>query len=325
MNTGEAKVVAVTGASGYIASWLIKLLLDRGYTVRASVRDPGDAKKSKHLLELDGAEERLNLFKADLLEEGCFDSLVEGCDGVFHTASPVLLSVSDPQAELIDPAVKGTINVLASCAKAPSIKRVVITSSLSSVFVSRKPLTADVALDESWFSDPVYCEEIKNWYALSKTLAEKAAWEFAKENCIDLVVLHPGFVIGPILQPTLNLSMEMILDIAKGVQPLLGPVYRFVDVRDVALAHIKAFEIPSASGRYFLAERAAHVSEVQNILHQHYPTFVPLEICENIKPSGPKFTVSKDKAESLGIGFIPLDVSLKDTIECLREKKLISF
>ncbi|KAK6933850.1 NAD-dependent epimerase/dehydratase [Dillenia turbinata] len=320
MNTGEGKVVAVTGASGYIASWLVKLLLDRGYTVRASVRDPSDPKKSKHLLELelDGAKERLKLFKADLLEEGCFDSLVEGCDAVFHTASPVVLSVSDPKAELIDPAVKGTINVLASCAKAPSIKRVVITSSMASVFVTRKPLTADAVLDESWFSDP-------NWYALSKTLAEKAAWEFAKENSIDLVTLHPGFVIGPILQPTLNLTVGMILDIAKGVQTSIGPVYRFVDVRDVALAHIKAFEIPSASGRYLLVERVAHVSEALNILHQHDPTFVPLEICENSKPSVPTYTASKDKAKSLGIDFIPLDVSLKDTIECLREKKFISF
>ncbi|KAK6933849.1 NAD-dependent epimerase/dehydratase, partial [Dillenia turbinata] len=322
MNTGEGKVVAVTGASGYIASWLVKLLLDRGYTVRASVRDPCDPKKSKHLLELDGAEERLKLFKADLLDEGSFDSLVEGCDAVFHTASPAVLSVSDPQAELIDPAVKGTINVLASCARAPSIKRVIITSSLASVYVSRKP-TAEVVLDESWFSDPVYCEEIKNWYALSKTLAEKAAWEFAKENRIDLVTLHPGFVIGPILQPTLNLTVAMILDIAKEVQTPIGPVYRFVDVRDIAVAHIKAFEIPSASGRYLLVGRVAHVSEALNILHQHYPTFVPLEICENTKPSGPTFMVSKDRAKSLGIDFIPLDVSLKDTIECLREKKLI--
>ncbi|GMI78921.1 hypothetical protein like AT1G51410 [Hibiscus trionum] len=82
------KVVCVTGASGFIASWLVNLLLQRGYTVNATVRDPNDRKKTEHLQALDGANERLHLFKAELLEEGSFDSVVEGCIGVFHTASP---------------------------------------------------------------------------------------------------------------------------------------------------------------------------------------------------------------------------------------------
>ncbi|RVW89106.1 Dihydroflavonol 4-reductase [Vitis vinifera] len=94
---GQGKVVCVTGASGYIASWLVKLLLQRGYTVKATVRDPNDPKKTEHLLALEGAKERLHLFKANLLEEGSFDSVVDGCDGVFHTASPVVLIVDDPQ------------------------------------------------------------------------------------------------------------------------------------------------------------------------------------------------------------------------------------
>jgi nucleoside-diphosphate-sugar epimerase len=95
---GEGKVVCVTGASGYIASWIVKLLLLRGYTVRATVRNPMDTKKTNHLLTLEGASERLKLFKSDLLEEGSFDQAIEGCDGVFHTASPVSLTVTDPQA-----------------------------------------------------------------------------------------------------------------------------------------------------------------------------------------------------------------------------------
>nr|POF10816.1 tetraketide alpha-pyrone reductase 1 [Quercus suber] len=123
MSSGAGKIVCVTGASGYIASWLVKLLLNRGYTVKASVRDPNDPKKTNHLQVLDGAKERLHLFKANLLEDGSFDSAVEGCDGVFHTASPFYNNVKDAEAELLEPAVKGTLNVLSSCAKFPSVKR----------------------------------------------------------------------------------------------------------------------------------------------------------------------------------------------------------
>ncbi|KAI5419796.1 hypothetical protein KIW84_043818 [Lathyrus oleraceus] len=157
--SGEGKVVCVTGASGYIASWIVKFLLQRGYTVRATVRDPSDPKKVDHLIKLDGAKERLQLFKADLLEQGSFDSIVEGCDGVFHTASPVRFVIDDPQAELIDPAVKGTLNVLKSCAKSPSVKRVVLTSSTSAVAFNTRPKNPGVIVDETWFSDPDFCRE----------------------------------------------------------------------------------------------------------------------------------------------------------------------
>ncbi|WKA05015.1 hypothetical protein VitviT2T_023003 [Vitis vinifera] len=161
MSSGGGKVVCVTGASGLIASWLVKLLLQNDYTVKATVRDPNDPKRTQHLLSLDGAKERLHLFKADLLEEGSFNSVVDGCDGVFHTASPVAMDVINPQAELIDPALKGIINVLRSCAKVPSVKRVVVTSSMTSVVFTGKPLTSEVLINESWFSDPVLCNESK--------------------------------------------------------------------------------------------------------------------------------------------------------------------
>ncbi|XVE90424.1 hypothetical protein DITRI_Ditri20bG0076700 [Diplodiscus trichospermus] len=209
----EEKVVCVTGASGFIASWLVKLLLQHGYTVKATVRDPNDPKKTEHLLALDGAKERLHLFKAELLDEGAFDSLVDGCIGVFHTASPCFVTVKDPQAELIEPAVKGTLNVLKSCAKVPSIKRVIVTSSTAAVVLTGKPLVDNVIVDETWFSDPVICEKSELWYLLSKTLAEKAAWKFAEENGIDMVTINPGMVSGPLLQPTLNMSVEPILSL----------------------------------------------------------------------------------------------------------------
>nr|KJB09379.1 hypothetical protein B456_001G137800 [Gossypium raimondii] len=217
MSSGAGKTVCVTGASGYIASWLVKQLLLCGYTVKASVRDPNDPRKTRHLLGLEGAEGRLKLFKADLLEQGSFDSVVEGCVGVFHTASPFYHDVLDPQAELLDPAVKGTLNVLSSCAKTPSVKRVVLTSSIAAVAYNGKPRTPDVVVDENWFSDPDYCKGLKLWYVVSKTMAEDSAWKFSKEKGIDMVAINPAMVIGPLLQPTLNTSAAAILNLIKGI------------------------------------------------------------------------------------------------------------
>ncbi|KAK0574727.1 hypothetical protein LWI29_028142 [Acer saccharum] len=322
--SGEGKVVCVTGGAGYIASWLVKKLLQHGYTVKATVLDPNDPMETEHLLALDGAKERLEIFKANLLEEGSFDSAVDACDGVFHTASPVLFSANDPQADIVDTAVKGTLNVLKSCAKSPSVKRVIYTSSMAAVMCNRKPITPDTVVDENWFSDPAVCENMKNWYALSKTLAEGAAWKFTEENGIDLVTLNPGMVIGTLLQPTLNLSVEIILKLVNGDQSFPSP-YRLVDVRDVANAHIQALELPSASGRYCIVESNRSSTETLEILRQLFPTLhLPTKL-EDEKPNEPTYKVSRERAESLGINFISWEVSLKDTIESFKEKGFLTF
>ncbi|KAM7497150.1 hypothetical protein LguiA_021564 [Lonicera macranthoides] len=319
--SGAGKVVCVTGASGYIASWLVKLLLQRGYSVRASVRDLSDPKKTEHLLALDGAKERLHLFKANLLEEGSFDSGVAGCECVFHTASPFYNEVNDPQAELIDPALKGTLNVLGSCAKVPTLKRVVLTSSVAAVAYNGRPLTPDVVVDETWFSNPEICKEMKLWYTVSKILAEDAAWKFAKEKGLDMVTINPAMVIGPLLQPTLNTSSATILNIINGAQTYPNATFGWVNVKDVANAHIQAFEIPSASGRYCTVERVAHCSDIVEILRKLYPSFKLPDKCADDKPFVPKYQYSKEKAKSLGIDFIPIEESIKETVESLKEKK----
>ncbi|KAL5708077.1 hypothetical protein ACHQM5_018912 [Ranunculus cassubicifolius] len=320
-NADGTKTVCVTGASGYIASWLINLLLQRGYTIKASVRNPSDSTKIKHLYDLVGAKERLHLFKADLLEEGCFDSIVDGCQGVFHTASPCFFDAKDPQKELIEPAVKGTLNVLRSCAKTPSVKRVIVTSSTAAVIFAGKPLSPEVLVDETWFSDPKICEELKRWYALSKTLAEECAWKFAKDHKIDMITINPGMATGPLLQPTLNLSSEEILKLINGADTYNNYTYGWVDVRDVANAHILAFEVPSASGRYLLVEKVAHISEILKTLRELYPEIQLPNKCADDKPFVPTYKSSKEKCKSLGIDLLPLEVSLKETVESLREKK----
>ncbi|KAL3620357.1 hypothetical protein CASFOL_035269 [Castilleja foliolosa] len=317
---GAGKTVCVTGASGYIASWLVKFLLQRGYTVKASVRDPNDSKKTQHLLALDGAKERLHLIKANLLEEGSFNSLVDGCEGVFHTASPFYHGATDPQAELIDPALKGTLNVLQSCAKVPSIKRIVLTSSVAAVAFNGKPRTPEVVVDETWWSDPEICRNMQQWYVLSKTLAEEAAWKFVKEKGIDLVTINPAMVIGPLLQPTLNTSSAAILNLINGAETYPNATFGWVNVKDVAMAHVLGFENPLASGRYLMVQSVAHFSELVDILRGLYPSLRLPEKCADDKPFPPKYQVSIEKAKLLGVKFTSLEEGVKETVESLKEK-----
>ncbi|MFX6532709.1 NAD-dependent epimerase/dehydratase family protein, partial [Acinetobacter baumannii] len=236
------KTVAVTGAGGFVASWVVKYLLERGYSVRATVRNLNDPKKTNHLMAFDGAKERLKFYKANLLEEGSFDEVVKGCDGVFHTASPFFFETTDPQAELLDPALKGTLNVLSSVAKNPSVKRVVLTSSEAAVAFNGTPLTMDITVDESWWSDPEFCRKNQMWYVLSKTLAETAAWKFVKEKGIDMVSINPTAVLGPLLQPSLNTRCANILNLVNGSETFPNATYGFVNVKDVAEAHVLAYE-----------------------------------------------------------------------------------
>lgn len=321
-------VVCVTGASGYIASWLVKSLLSRGYAVRATLRNLSDPTKAEHLKALEGAQERLQLFQADLTEEGSFDAAIDGCDGVFHTASPVVFrEITNPQSQLIKPAVNGTLNVLRSCVKATTIKRVVLTSSMAAVGFNKNGLTSrsSVVIDETWYSDPAFCEELEAWYSLSKTLAEEAAWRFAEQHGMDLVVINPGLVVGRCLQPTLNVTSDEFLKmLTTGVSDASPTgVCVAVDIRDVVHAHILAFENPSAKGRYCLVAVSLPVSEIIQMARDLYPTLtLPNNFGDN-KPAMQPPEISKQKVKSLGIDFIPFEQSLKDTIELYKERNLL--
>ncbi|KAG8650472.1 hypothetical protein MANES_07G045250v8 [Manihot esculenta] len=158
-----------------------------------------------------------------------------------------------------------------------------------------KILAPDVVVDETWFSDPAVCAERKLWYQLGKTLAQQAAWEFAKNNRMNLVTIHPVFVLGPLLQPTINNSIEILSNLINGAQEYPDAYYRSIDVRDVAYAHIQALEIPSASGRYCLIERDVHFSKVLKIVQQHYPTLHLPKKCGSGLNYLTKYGVSKEK------------------------------
>uniref|UniRef100_A0A453SK27 NAD-dependent epimerase/dehydratase domain-containing protein n=1 Tax=Aegilops tauschii subsp. strangulata TaxID=200361 RepID=A0A453SK27_AEGTS len=166
--------------------------------------------KNKHLRALDGAGERLRLFKADVLDYASVASTVAGCAGVFHVASPCpAAQPTNPEVELLAPAVAGTLNVLRACREA-GVRRVVVVSSVGAVFMNPNPPEGPT-MDEHCWSNEEYCRATENWYCLSKTLAEREAWAYAEKAGLDVVTVCPPLVFGPLLQPTVNTSSLFLI------------------------------------------------------------------------------------------------------------------
>lgn len=249
------KPVCVTGASGFVASWIVKQLLAAGYAVRGTVRDASKPEKYEYLTSLEGASERLELVSADLLKPETFTAAVEGCEMVMHTASPYVLTVEDAQKDLVDPAVLGTRGVLEAC-QAAGVKRVVLTSSAAAITDEPEDRIMN---EEDWNEKSSLT---RNPYYFSKVQAEKAAWEIAKSG-LDLVVVNPVVVWGPSLTPGLNTSNKILADLLGGQYPgIVNVSWAMVDVRDVAQAHIKAMETPEAKGRYLCTHLTVSMREV---------------------------------------------------------------
>jgi nucleoside-diphosphate-sugar epimerase len=249
-STPEAGPVCVTGATGYIASYVVKLLLERGYTVRGTTRSAAPEKVA-HLTSLPGAAERLTLLEADLLTPGAFDEAVAGCVGVYHMASPFFLE-GQSEALMIPPAVDGTKNVLGSCTR-HAVRKVVLTSSTAAIYVQfgAKP-KAHVYSEADWSHDE-RMRAHNAWYCISKTEAEKAATAQLAEAGIPLAVMNPCLVIGPMLQPTLNTSCAAVLSYMSGKRTQVEATPKaIVDVRDVALAHVLGMETEGYVGRTML-------------------------------------------------------------------------
>ena len=257
--------VCVTGASGFIAAHVVRDLLERGYAVRGTVRSLAKPERYGYLTSLPGAAERLHLVEAELLTEGAYDEAVAGCEVVMHTASPYAIDVEDPQRDLVDPAVQGTMSVLRS-AKAAGVKRVVLTSSMAAI--SDEPDPDKVFTEADWNERSSLK---RNPYYFSKAEAERAAWRFVEEERppFDLVVINPYMVLGPSLGPALNTTNQIFRDLLTGVYPgILSLGWGLVDVRDVARAHVLAMENDDASGRYLCAGEELSMKAVVEILRE---------------------------------------------------------
>ncbi|KAF7124502.1 hypothetical protein RHSIM_Rhsim12G0083400 [Rhododendron simsii] len=323
---GEMAVYCVTGGAGFIAAYIVKSLLEKGHTVRTTVRDPENVEKVGFLWELNGAKERLKIFKADLMVEGSFDQAIQGADGVFHTASPVLVPCDENvQANqwttLIDPCIKGTLNVLSSCTKATSVRRVVLTSSCSCIRY-RDDVQQVSPLNESHWSDLEYCKRYNLWYAFAKTTAEKEAWKIAEESGIDLVVVNPSFVVGPLLAPQPTSTLQLILTIVKGLRgEYPNTTIGFVHVHDVVAAHILAMEESKASGRLVCSSSVAHWSEIIDMLRDKYPPYPFEERCGTHKGDNNPHNMDSSKIIELGLPPLkPLDQMFDDCIKSFQDK-----
>mmetsp|Transcript_17023 Transcript_17023/g.28448 ORF Transcript_17023/g.28448 Transcript_17023/m.28448 type:complete len:332 (-) Transcript_17023:88-1083(-) len=249
------KVVCVTGCTGYVAAEVVKQCLEQGWTVRGTARDVSDECKTGYLKKMAAdLPGKLELMQADLLQPCSFDAAVEGCEYVFHTASPFFFGTENVDETLIKPAVEGTTNVLTSVAKhKATIKCVALTSSCAAVsgFTGKDK----TAREDGKFSEADWNETSTREagaYLLSKTLAEKAAWEIAEKEGFKLITICPSLVLGPAnTDRNDGESIGFGLRVLKqGIVDTMG--FPCVDVRDVGKAHIAACTNPNSRGRYCL-------------------------------------------------------------------------
>ena len=280
MNIDKTKPVMVTGATGYVAGWVVKRLLEEGLVVHAAVRQPDNKEKTKYLDEIaEKSPGTIKYFKADLLTSGSYAAAMQGCQTVFHTASPFTIDVKDPQKELVDPAKMGTRNVLEEVNKTESVKRVVLTSSCAAIYGDNRDIysTPQQKLTEEIWNTSSSLQHQP--YSYSKTVAEQEAWEICKkQQRWDLVVVNPSFVLGPGVNPFgTSESFALIKQMGDGTFKAGAPNWSIgvIDVRDLAEAHLRCAFIPEAQGRYIISAQTSSFPHMASVLREKFGKAYP--------------------------------------------------
>jgi len=327
------QTVLVTGASGFIAAHVIKEFLTAGYNVVGTVRSEATAAKVKAAHSAYAGDKLSFAIVPDIIAPGAFDEAVKNVDGVIHTASPFFLTAKDFEKELWGPAVQGTTSVLNAVKTHNSdIKRIVITSSFSSI------------LDYSTGLRPGYVYSEKDWnpmtkaeakdpiaaYNVSKVLAEKAAFDFVKNEKpnFSVATLTPPMVYGPLAQDfdslsKLNTSSADFYRLFNGSETKVPETgfWVYVDVRDLALAHRLAFESPNAANQRFAITNGNYSYSIFcDIIRKKFP-----ELADKVPSEGsyelPKvYNLDNSKSiKELGLTYHTIEETVVDTVRSLRE------
>lgn len=342
------ETVMVTGGTGYLGSWIVKGLLEKGYTVRLAVRNKNDRSKVKHLTNIaQNSTGELELWEADLLQEGSYNETAKGSEFVIHSASPFILNVTDPQKELVDPALKGTQNVLNAASRSGTVKKVILTSSVAAIHGDNIDMQEQdlEEFNEEHFNTSSSIEHQP--YSYSKVVAEKEAWKIQKaQDQWQLVVINPAFVMGPPLNRiTHSESITLMKDLLTGKYRWGAPdlMFGFVDVRDVANAHILALENIQAHGRYLLAERVMSIFHFSEVIKKLYGKKYKLPMMKTpkffVSLLAPSFDLSRKfvqrnvghslklnsskSREQLHLTYTPIEKTVKDMVDRMEELGMV--
>jgi len=332
--TDEMRVL-LTGGSGFIAAHCIDVLLDHGHDIVTTVRS--DEKGQKILENHPGVpKSKLSyVLVKDIAQEGAFDEAVKSdppFEAVIHTASPFHFNITNRKKDLLDPAIVGTTGILKAIKKnAPTVKRVAITSSFASIV---NPHGHPKLYDESVWN-PIEIEEALSndaaAYRGSKTFAEQAAWEYAvkEQPNFQISTLCPPLVFGPIVHylnslDAVNTSNQRFRDMMQGkMKDKLMPTGTFiwVDVRDLAEAHVKAVEVPEAAGKRFFIT-AGHFSnkDLADTIKDTFPDLtkeLPADTKSDLPADVFDYNNSRSK-EILGLEYRPLKQCTIDTVKSLQ-------
>lgn len=328
--------VLVTGASGFLATHVVAAFLEAGYAVRGTVRSEVTADKIRR--ELSKFADKLSFtIVPDIAEPNAFDEAVKDVHGVIHTASPFQIHVDDNEHDLLLPATEGTRNILESIHRyAPEVKRVVITSSFAAISDPFKGNRPGHTYTEADWSPLTYEHGAKKdapaaiAYLASKTLAERLAWDFiaTEKPSFDLVTICPPVIYGPNVHATasldrLNLSSADLYRLMSPVSKPADPIpknthWSWVDVRDVAAAHLKAFQVPDAGGNRVLVARGNFsYQQIADILREKLPELhdrVPIGQPGTGLGGVKLYAVDSSKSRRiLGVNYRDLEETVADT------------